>query len=308
MYSFNSALQYSFAGLSGVSIPVLLAVVKDRVFGNIKKRESGSCRILKSTQITREEMVQKIKEFCLMDDTFMSRVFDENIECTELILRIILDMPELKVRQVKTQYEIKNLLGHSVRMDIKAEDSDGRPLNVEVQNENEGAEPKRARYNSSLLDTNTLKKSEEYDKLPESYVIFITRNDVLKGGKLIYHADRVVAETGKLFGDEAHIIYVNSSHHDESPLGKLMRDFRCKNPNEMHYKLLAEQTRYYKESEEGESAMCRIMEELIESDRKETAIELLKDGRMSNEEIAQIVRLSVGVINELEKELEAVPS
>ena len=65
-------------------------------------------------------MVQKIKEFCLMDDTFMSRVFDENIECTELILRIILDMPELKVRQVKTQYMITILLGHSVRMDIKA--------------------------------------------------------------------------------------------------------------------------------------------------------------------------------------------
>ena len=85
---------------------------------------------MKSTQITREEMLQRIKEFCLMDDTFMSRVFDENIECTELILRIILDIPELKVKQVKTQYEIKNLLGHSVRMDIKAEDENGRPLNV----------------------------------------------------------------------------------------------------------------------------------------------------------------------------------
>ena len=126
---------------------------------------------MKSTQETREEILRKIKEFCLMDDTFMSRVFDENIECTELVLRIILDMPELKVKQVKTQYEIKNLLGHSVRLDIKAEDGDGRPLNVEVQNENEGAEPKRARYNSSLLDANTLKKGEDYDKLPESYII-----------------------------------------------------------------------------------------------------------------------------------------
>lgn len=119
-------------------------------------------------------------------------------------------------------------------------DSDGRPLNVEVQNENEGADPKRARYNSSLLDANTLKKSEDYDKLPESYVIFITRDDVLKGDRLIYHMDRVVAETGKPFGDESHIIYVNGAYSDESPLGKLMQDFRCKNPDDMYYKLLAE--------------------------------------------------------------------
>ena len=87
-----------------------------------------------------------------------------------------------------------------------------------------------------------------------------------------------------------------------------MQDFRCKNPNDMHYKLLAEQTRYYKESEEGEKAMCRIMEELIIEDRKEIAIELLKEGTMPTEKIAHIVKLSIEVINELEKELEAVPS
>ena len=126
---------------------------------------------------------------------------------------------------------------------------------------------------------------------------------MLKGGKLIYHIDRVVAETGKPFGDETHIIYVNSSYRDESPLGKLMQDFRCKNPDEMHYKLLAEQTRYYKESEEGEKTMCRIMEELIDIKARGIAIELLKDGTMSNEKIARIVGLSVEEINELKEEL-----
>lgn len=106
-----------------------------------------------------------------------------------------------------------------------------------------------------------------------------------------------------------HISYMfNSAYRDESPLGKLMQDFRCKNPDEMHYKLLADQTRYYKESEEGEKAMCRIMEELIGSREREIAIELLKDGRMSKEEIAQIVKLSIEEVNELEKELKAVTS
>ena len=107
---------------------------------------------MENTKNKMPDTLQKIKEFCLMDDTFMSRVFDENIECTELILRIILDSPELKVRQVKTQYEIKNLPGHSVRLDIKAEDEFGRPLDIEIQNEDEGAEPKRLRQ-VSLLET-----------------------------------------------------------------------------------------------------------------------------------------------------------
>ena len=52
-------------------------------------------------------------------------------------------------------------------------------------------------------------RSVTYDALTETYVIFITENDVLKSGLPIYHIDRIVQETGEPFGDEAHIIYVN---------------------------------------------------------------------------------------------------
>ena len=117
----------------------------------------------------------------------------------------------------------------------------------------------------------------------------------------------MVAETGKPFGDEAHIIYVNCSHHDESPLGKLMQDFRCKNPDDMHYKLLAEQTRYYKESEEGESAMCRIMEELIDSRTREIAVDLMRKGKLTKEDVMESFGVSLEEANEMEKEAEAVP-
>lgn len=54
--------------------------------------------------------------------------------------------------------------------------------------------------------------------LCESYIIFITENDIMKAGLPIYHVDRTVTEIGKLFGDEAHIIYVNSQIQDESAL------------------------------------------------------------------------------------------
>ena len=49
----------------------------------------------------------------------------------------------------------------------------------------------------------------------------------MKVGLPIYHIDRTAKETGKLFGDESHIIYVNSQIKDEFALGKLIHDFSC---------------------------------------------------------------------------------
>lgn len=71
----------------------------------------------------------------------------------------------------------------------------------------------------------------------------------MKAGLPIYHIDRMVKETGDLFGDESHIIYVNSQIKDESALGKLMNDFACTNAKDMKYKILADRVRYFKEDE-----------------------------------------------------------
>ena len=165
-----------------------------------------------NSDFKREILLQKIQEFRLMDDTFMSRVFDGNTECTELILHVILDRSDLKVRKVHTQHEISNLLGHSVRLDIYAENADGEPVDIEIQRADKGAGVKRARYNSSMIDANTLVKGEDYDRLPASYVIFITENDVIGAGLPVYHAERMILETGSPLGDGTHILYVNGSY------------------------------------------------------------------------------------------------
>lgn len=107
--------------------------------------------------------------------------------------------------------------------------------------------------------------------LAETYIIFITENDVLKAGLPIYHIDRTIKETGAMFGDEAHIIYVNSQIKDETELGRLMHDFSCTDAKDMYYKILADRVRYFKEDAKGVETMCRAMEEM----RKEAAVEEL---------------------------------
>ncbi len=204
----------------------------------------------------------------LIDDDFMAAVFEDRT-CAEFLLQIILKRDDLTVKEVHGQYSIKNLQGRSIRLDILAVDQKNRAYNIEVQRSDRGASEKRARYNSSLLDANLTDAGDDYDALNETYVIFITENDVLKDGLPIYHVERTVQETGTVFNDQAHIVYVNSQIKDETALGKLMHDFFCTNSKDMYYPVLANRVWYFKENEKGVATMCRAMEQM----RDETAAE-----------------------------------
>ena len=257
-----------------------------------------------------EEDLRHIRDFRLMDDNFMNKVFEDK-SCAEFLLQIILNRDDLKVKEVHGQHPLNNIQGRSVRLDILAVDHENRAYNIEIQRSDHGAGAKRARYNSSLLDANLTDPGDAYDILNETYVIFITENDVLRGGLPIYHINRIIEEMGKSFGDEAHIIYVNSQIKDDTALGKLMHDFTCTNPDDMNYPVLAQRVRYFKEDAKGVATMCRAFEEVREEAAREAAEKakrdqsikiarkMLKTG-MAYEEIADMVELSVDDVKELD--------
>lgn len=203
---------------------------------------------------------------------------------------------------------MKNLQGRSVRLDVYTEDSENKKYNVEIQRTDSGAGARRARYNSSLIDANTILPGADVDELPETYVIFITEKDVLGKGKPIYHINRVIEETGDFFHDGSHIIYVNGAYRDNTPLGKLMHDFSCSNPADMNYKLLAERARYFKEDKEGLESMCKVVEDMINEEVKESnitiAMRMLERGKMSIEEIAEDVGLSAEEVKKISDEMD----
>ncbi len=232
----------------------------------------------KKTKAYSPEIYKKIDGFRLFDDTFMSKVFDGQKEETALLLQIILDDPGIKVISVHAQVEIKNLQGRSVRLDIKARNSKGVIFAVEVQRADSGAIPKRAREISSLIDANSLKAGQDFRKLPETYVVFIAEHDVLDEGRPIYHIERTIQESGKLFGDMEHIIYVNGEIDDDTKLGLLMRDFHCTQAKDMHYSLLANRVKYFKETERGRESMCAIVEEYAAEREIESAREAILKG------------------------------
>ena len=249
-----------------------------------------------------ERYKEKIKHFTIMNDLFMRNVLKETA-CTEYILQVIMNMKELKVIDQTLQKDYKNLQGRSAILDCVARDAENNHFNVEIQGENDGASPKRARYHSGLLDMNLLNPGEPFDSLPETYVIFITKNDVLGYNLPINHIRRRSNETGEIFEDGQHILYVNSKKQDDTELGRLMHDLHCKDANKMYSTILSARVHQLKETEEGVKSMCQELEEIYNEGeqsgelkaKRETTLSLIKMG-MSVEQIAKAVKLSTETV------------
>lgn len=194
------------------------------------------------------EDLQRLSRFRLFDDDFLTKCFEGDTDCIELVLQIILEKPDLKVLDVRTQV------------------------------------------------FNLLQKSEDFDALPETWVIFITENDVIGKGLPLYQIERCFLETGEKFGDDSHILYVNGAYRSNTPIGKLMHDFSCSNAEDMYYRTLADKVRFFKENKEGIEIMCRAMEDMrnqtLREGMTEVALRMLAAGKYALEEIVTISGLS----------------
>ena len=70
---------------------------------------------------------EKIQKLRLIDDVLMNEVF-RDMECTELLLRVILKRGDIKVFNARTQRTLKSF-GRSLKLDIWAEDEDNPYIN-----------------------------------------------------------------------------------------------------------------------------------------------------------------------------------
>ena len=266
--------------------------------------ELVGCRGKKEKQ--HQEDLDRLRSFRPMDDTFMRGLFKENLPLAELVLRIITGKPDLILTKCETQADMKRVTGaRSICLDAYATDSAGKKYDIEVQRADNGADPHRARYHSSVMDVENLDEKQDYKELPDTYVIFITENDYYKAGEPVYTIQNMNLTLNRPFNDGAHILYVNGEYRDDSEIGRLMHDFNCTSADEMNFELLAERTRYLKENPKGVSEMCKVMEDLRvesytegrEEQARMMAQKLYRKG-YSIEEIADMVEYSTEKVEE----------
>ena len=230
----------------------------------------------KKTKIT-PEIRKHFQELSLMNNYFMNLVLEDNIPCVEEILRVIINKPDLKVKSTRTQKMLQGL-ERSIYLDVFAEDSEGVLYNIEIQQADEGADPRRARFHGGMIDVHSLKAGRDFKELPECYVIFITKNDVLGLNKTIYTIHRYIDGTSKQFYDGSHVIYVNTSAKDDgTEIWKLIHDLRCTNADEMFFPRLAARVNFLKGAEKGEVKMGDYFDDLFAQWRKEAAEEGRKE-------------------------------
>ena len=230
-------------------------------------------------KIWSEETLQAVEKLCLFDDDFMSLVFERNKEATEYLINTILERDDLQVLEVAGQKEYKNPYfgGRVIKVDIYAKDSNGKVYDIEVQRSDAGAIPRRARFHNAMVDVRMLNEKQKFKEIEDSYIIFITQNDVMGEGLPLYHSERVIEETNKKFNDGSHIIYVNGAYkNDDDPIGRLVHDFGCVRSADMYNDLLKKQVHYFKETEGGRTEMCEIIEKIADKRVDNLLIEKIK--------------------------------
>lgn len=257
-----------------------------------------------------QEDLQRLRGFRPIDDDFMRSLFKKNTELVQLVIRIITGKPDLRVESFETQADMKRVTGaRTICLDAYATDNTGKKYDIEIQRADRGASPHRARYHASVMDIENLDQGEPFDALPDTYTIFITERDFFGKREPIYQIQRMNLTTGKSFDDGAYILYVNGEYRGDSDVGKLMHDFNCTDAGDMQIDLLAQRTRYLKETPEGVGEMCREMEIMRDKSRaegraegelkkaKETVMNLHTMG-LDVESIARAVNVSLELVKQ----------
>ena len=102
------------------------------------------------------ETREGIQKLTLMNNAFMNLALENNNSCVEEILRVILGKSDLVVKKVQTQRMFQGF-SRSIYLDVFAEDSKGVLYNIEIQQTDEGADPRRTRFHTGMIDIHSLK-------------------------------------------------------------------------------------------------------------------------------------------------------
>ncbi len=234
---------------------------------------------------------QIVDGMSLFDDDLMSMVFDGNIQVVSVVGQRELQSPVVG--------------GRDIRLDILAKDSTGKQYNVEVQKKPEGAHIRRARFNSSMMDSRMLKAGQEFSELQDSYMVFITQTDIFGHGIPIYTINRHFEEIDDIFDDGSHIVYVNGNYKGDDTVGRLMHDFGCKESKDMYYPELARGMRHFKE-EGGRKKMCEAVEKYAEQKAETVRLNSLLESirnLMANMKLGAEQAMNVLEVNDQDREI-----
>lgn len=169
-------------------------------------------------------MQRKFKDLRFKDN-FMFAAAMQDAENCRLVLERVLEMEIDHVEPLVEHSIVYSPEFHGVRLDVYAKGGDGTHFNVEMQVEKEEIF-KRSRYYHSSMDMNALDKGASYDKLPDSFVIFICDYDPFDKGFFKYTRNMGIREyPGFEYDDGTYTIFLNTKGTNEHEVSKELVEF-----------------------------------------------------------------------------------
>ena len=216
----------------------------------------------------REILLEKLKEFTLLSDVFLTVALRDRAACQH-VLRLLTGKEDLTVKEVRTQYRISKILSHDAILDVLAEDEEKRLYNLEIQRRDTVDHCRRTRFYGAMIDSEYLEKGKEYQELAEVYIFYISETDIRKAGRTVYPVRKYSETDNTEYDDGLHVIYVNAEVDDGSETAELMRYFKMSDPDDLSQGALSDRVHFLKCEEEGIKLMCKVTEEIYEIGREE---------------------------------------
>lgn len=152
----------------------------------------------------------------ITSDVVFGHVMSKPENCLRLLQLVVPELNIQKVHDVHKQHVIdEGLKEKSVRLDIYAQDDQGRLFDIEMQVVRQQDIGKRIRYYQAQMDKDSLSRGKHYYDLNDSYIIFLCPYDPFYHGRSRYefsiredHYHDIKLETG------SHLIFLNSKGKD----------------------------------------------------------------------------------------------
>lgn len=220
--------------------------------------------------------MKKLQDLTIKDAFMFAAVMSDAEQC-KLLLALILEMDILEVDVVAEKSLSYHPEYHGVRLDVLAEERGmNRRFNVEMQVKTETALSKRSRYYHAQMDMDALLTGESYDRLPDTYVIFICDFDPFGDQLYRYTARNMIYETNKLLADGNHTIILSTK-------GKNLNDVPIQLVNFLEY--VGQDT----DNVKTDDAYLRLLQERVKSIKQDRDWEgkyMLLQEMMSEERMA----------------------
>lgn len=266
--------------------------------------------------------MEKAFEKLQIKDDFMFGVIMRNPRFCKPFLEKILNVRIEKIKYPKQQKTIDiSADAKSVRLDIYVEDGKNSVYNIEMQTARDINIPKRARYYQGMMDLNILKKGENYKNLKRSFVIFVCTFDLFGDERHIYTFENRCIENPDLrLGDETTKIILNTKGTADDvtvEVKKLLDYIDGKEPGDEFTKELDEAVKTARKNEKWRVGYMTLQmhyqekyeqgyDEGVGQGNRQSALRMIKAGKLSLDEIAMYSGLSLEQVIELKEGLKSV--